>query len=72
MGPGTLAKFYVGECAFKKITNPGLIGIFSYENEMFPPSLSDSSLGVEIKVRRGITVGCFPVAQRIATHTQKF
>jgi hypothetical protein len=53
------AKYNIGECSFNKITNPALVGIFSYENEKTPPSLDDPSIDIEVRIRRSITIGSY-------------
>lgn len=54
-----LAKYNIGECSFKKITNPALVGIFSYENGKTTPSLDDPSVDMEVRIRRSITIGSY-------------
>ena len=41
MWPGTLAKFQIGESAFNKVTNPAIVGVYSFENDKTPQSLVD-------------------------------
>ncbi|MDT8451553.1 MAG: hypothetical protein RQ936_02265 [Gammaproteobacteria bacterium] len=54
-----LAKYTIGECSFKKITNPALVGIFSHENKKTPPSLDNLSIDIEVRIRRSITIGSY-------------
>ncbi len=58
MWPGTLAKFNIGECSFKKITNPAFVGIFKFDNTKTPSSLVDPIME-ETHIRRSITVGSY-------------
>lgn len=53
------AKFNIAECSFNKITNPAFVGIFSYEDEKTPLSLSGPAINIEFKVRRSITIASY-------------
>jgi len=57
MGPGTLAKFQIGESSFYNVTNPAIVGVYSFGNDKSPQSLVDP--GVKIHIRRSITVGSY-------------
>lgn len=57
MWPGILAKFQIGESAFKKVTNPAIIGVYSVENNKTPQLLVASE--AEVHIRRSIIVGSY-------------
>lgn len=57
MWPGTLAKFQIGESAFNKVTNPAIVGVYSFENDQTPQSLVEPD--IVIHIRRSITVGSY-------------
>ena len=50
------AKLNIAECSFNKITNPAFVGIFDYEQQNTPPSLTSLLTGVKGKVRRSVTI----------------
>jgi hypothetical protein len=53
------AKFNIAECSFKKITNPAFVGVFAYEQQNTPPSLTSLLTDVKGKVRRSVTIASY-------------
>jgi hypothetical protein len=53
------AKLNIAECSFNKITNPAFVGIFDYEQQNTPPSLTSLLTGVKGKVRRSVTIAFY-------------